>query len=314
MVEYMIDLSPGQILKLRRGHSVRIPHSGLSGKMKVMLTPEQAKKLDRAKRAMKGSILKLSPEQISGMLMSGGSLFDTLKSAARKFKGVVAPVARGAVEVLKPVASELFKEAKGRLKKKAQEKALEVGKSLLDKGLKRIGAGRGRPRKVKGGFSFGDVVSGISKAVDVVKPIYEVGKPIIDPLAKAGFDLAKARMMRGRGMYSQGGDEPVPYTGMVKGGFNFSKLNGLQGDYLKGLASEGVRIAKKARDITKPIAQVAKSLGLVPDDPRAQMAYKLIYGDGLAPPGMALGRGMKRGKGKGKKMPGKGLFAPGQRR
>jgi hypothetical protein len=37
---------------------------------------------------------------------------------------------------------------------------------------------------MSGGFSFNDFVSGVSKAVNVGKKVYDIGKPIIDPLAK----------------------------------------------------------------------------------------------------------------------------------
>lgn len=213
---YGVKMSEAQALKLRRGHAVRLPHEHLEGPHKVMLTAEQIKKLEKAKRAGKGTTLKLHPEQISHMLMEGGSVFSSLKSAARKFARVAKPVAGVALDVLKPVGKALLSEAGTRLKKKAQDKALEVGKSLLDAGLKRVGAGkRGRPRKVKspkaspemegagrrrmrGGFSFGDFVSGVSKAVDVGKKVYDIGKPIIDPLAKVALERGMKRFGAGR--------------------------------------------------------------------------------------------------------------------
>ena len=203
---YGVKMSEAQALKLRRGHAVRLPHANLEGPHKVMLDEAQIKKLEKAKRSGKGSTLKLHPEQISHMLMEGGSVFSSLKSAARKFARVAKPVAGVALDVLKPVGKALLSEAGTRLKKKASEKALEVGKSLLDAGLKRVGAGRGRPRKVnpemegagshrmRGGFSFGDFVSNVSKAVDVGKKVYDIGKPIIDPLAKVALERGMKRL------------------------------------------------------------------------------------------------------------------------
>ncbi len=180
MIEYGVKLSQGQMLKLRRGHRISLKHSALRGPHKLMLTEAQVKRLEKAYKAGKGSTLQLEPSQINDNVM-GGSVLSTLKSVPRKF-------ARLAMDVGAPVAKALASKAGARLKKKAQDFLMEKGERLVDYGLKKVGAGRGRPRKMKPavmpmveGEGFGDFMRGVGKvAKGAAKGAYKVGKAVYE--------------------------------------------------------------------------------------------------------------------------------------
>ena len=289
-----VKLSHAQALKLRRGHRISLKHSALMGPHKLMLTEAQIKKLQKAHNAGKGSTLQLAPEQVSHNLMKGGSIFDSLKSVARKFKTLAKEGVSQVGDVVLPVGKALASEAGRRLKKKATDVLLEKGSELLNRGLSKIGAGakpRGRPRKtpIVQGEGWSDFVDVVKKGVDIGKDIYSVGKPIIDPLAKMGAN----KFMEGvRGKYFGRGAKKtskkvvmpkmkVPARNVIsdtsdqppiEGGFSF-------GDFLKG-----------ASDVAQVGSQFAQ----------------------LASPFMRYGRGMKKA-GRPRKVAGLGLYAPGMR-
>lgn len=238
MIEYGVKLSQGQMLKLRRGHRVSLKHSALRGSHKLMLTEAQVKKLEKAYKAGKGSTLQLEPSQINSNVM-GGSVLSTLKSVPRKF-------AKLAMDVGAPVAKALASKAGARLKKKAQDFLMEKGERLVDYGLKKVGAGRGRPRKMKvQGEGFGDFLKGVAKVGKTVgkvgKAVYEnpIGKRLINKVGEKAVDVAVSKAFGGaRGRPRKMKPAVMP---MVEGeGF---------GDFIKGVAKVGKTVGKVGKAV-----------------------------------------------------------------
>jgi hypothetical protein len=220
-----LGLTHPQMLKLRRGHGVRVPHHHLRGPHRIIVGAVTARRHAKAHRLGMGMVLR--PHEIMG-----GSLFGDL--------------AKGAWNLAKPVASKFLRE-------KVLPWGAEKLTGLAKSGLSRLGLGRRRmPRKMtrpmtgnpyarpplrgmssglpamvqgtgrrrvtrRGGSFFSDIGDWFKKPSNIVGALGKVASYLPVPganYASKGLDIAsqglravghgRRRVHRGRGLFLPG--------------------------------------------------------------------------------------------------------------
>jgi hypothetical protein len=114
-----VRISKDQAHTLCKGGKIKIQHGHLTGPHKLHLTKTQLKHLAESHRAGKSAELRLSKSQIAHSKKVGGSVLSEI------------------LKYLKPVVSDLVKKG-----------AKSVGNKLLDYGLKKVGLGVGKRKRL----------------------------------------------------------------------------------------------------------------------------------------------------------------------
>lgn len=219
MVEYhkhSVHLSENQLRKLARGQTIRLKHEHLHGNHVLYLTEAQIKKLAKAHKNNKGAQLHLSHEQLKEHSIRGGSVFDSLRSFARKFGEIAAPVAQAAL----PIAQEILQPVIGRVKENAKRKVAEKADELLSSygmGVKQGKKGDGALSEILGAFGLGvnphHKKRGRKPRVTHHKAHTEDGKGIFDDILRGVSTVSSAAapfvpLLAGMGVKGKRGRKP----------------------------------------------------------------------------------------------------------
>ena len=166
----MCDLSEAQHKKLMKGCGVRVS----AGDKKVMLSPQQAKKLKSASKKGVGMILQLDPYQVD--MMKGGGFFSDMVNS------VSAPVRSAVMKPIKKLEKQV-----GKRKKKIM-KGIEDEKEKLDEIVK--DAEVEAKKLIEKGKVVADKVG--KKIVEVAKSdaTKRVGKKVAGEAIRKGIPLA----------------------------------------------------------------------------------------------------------------------------
>ena len=172
---YGVTLSQGQIQKLSRAYTARLPvtlrleKSDLKGNTELMLTKTQIKRIQKAMNMNKGVEIKISKTQIRKVLKHGGGLWSSLAGLALPLaKKAVGPLASGALSGLASVGvNKLF--GKGFLIPDSKVNQLIKYKDLLTEKQKRdilnaLQTGSGvhiKPTKKQMGTGIGSILASI---------------------------------------------------------------------------------------------------------------------------------------------------------
>jgi hypothetical protein len=113
--ELHANITTPQIRKLAKGENIQLKHEQIGHGLKIHLSHGMVKKMMNAKKKMRGTRLKMSPEEIH---MNGEGIFKNIKKAANKVgkfvKNNVVPVAKkvysGYQKHIKPIVSPLIRE------------------------------------------------------------------------------------------------------------------------------------------------------------------------------------------------------------
>lgn len=169
-VPHQLGLSKKQPMALIKGGAVLIPHSSMGsdkGEHIIMLQPQNARKLLTAYKKGKGIKIKLTPDEIRETLKSGRGFIDTAKKVFRKGKELVSSA----------LDNPLIKEA--------GKKAVQRGSEALGTA---IGSYFGNPEI---GRQIGSVV-GQAGASAIQSKDFNVAKyQLADKAKEAGLELAR---------------------------------------------------------------------------------------------------------------------------
>jgi hypothetical protein len=274
--EVSINLSKPQMSKLHKGLAVQLKHGDIgSGVHQVHLTHQQFRKMETAHRNGKGIRLHFNPEQVKHHVTKG--FFDGLKKSVK--------------DSIEKVGGKkgILKKSIGTLLDSDSDSDSETGSGLR----------RGRGRKGKGrkgkGFDFGNAIrdfgSTIAKPFEVsgINPFtagYDLGHDVIAPAL-----LGKGR--KGKGIARKGRGKKV-----IKGGDAFTDF------FTKTIPSI---VSKKVDDYKENPLEIKHDIKQLVGDPVRVLGVDPIdYAEK-----QATGKGLRRGRGKGKSKKGGALVPSG---
>jgi hypothetical protein len=223
-----LDLSPGQLSKLRNGHGIRVSRAMFGGGVDMIIDPMTFNNLMKKLEKGKGAIISMSGSEIEQNKMEGTGLFagsgnrsgkiSRIKKA-RKWRDFSNDTARMGIDTGR-YGYEQFQEATNPLKSE--------GKKAI-KGLSKMFGGE--MEEMEGDGFFKDIKKGYNRKVknsDLGKALRGTARSAISD----GYDLGQKEL----GKYKYG--KPVSQYMRNKKGSNVDKLTGYTGLGLK-LAGNG---------------------------------------------------------------------------
>ena len=223
-----LDLSPGQLSKLRNGHGIRVSRAMFGGGVDMIIDPMTFNNLMKKLEKGKGAIISMSGSEIEQNKMEGTGLFagsgnksgkiSRIKKA-RKWRDFSNDTARMGIDTGR-YGYEQFREATNPLKSE--------GKKAI-KGLSKMFGGE--MEEMEGDGFFKDIKKGYNRKVknsDLGKALRGTARSAISD----GYDLGQKEL----GKYKYG--KPVSQYMRNKKGSNVDKLTGYTGLGLK-LAGNG---------------------------------------------------------------------------
>lgn len=140
--EYSLNLSRPQVAKLAKGKKIRLSHQQLTtpGDVKIFLTPQQARRVQtRVSKGLGVDIGGFDVSQIEHNVKFGMGFWSSM---SRFLKGAATALNQ---KVIQPVYQGL-RPALENARDRVVQRGVNLGQDLLDKGLRRIGAGS-KPKK-----------------------------------------------------------------------------------------------------------------------------------------------------------------------
>ena len=283
-----LNLSPGQLSKLRNGHSIRVSRAMFSSGIDMIIDPmnynNMMKKLERGK----GAIISMSSAEIkenkiegTGLLAGSGNKSGKIsrRKKAGKWKDFAVETARDGID-LGRYGHEQYKEATNPL---ASE-----GKKAI-KGLSKMFGGE---MEMEGDGFIQDVKKGYKKKVKNSA----LGKALRESAASAVGDVYD---MGAKELSKNKYGKPISQYMKDKKGSNVHRLTGVTG--LGGLRVAGdgrMRPAVVRPDFSKWELAVEKSPGIRPDPRNLKKYFKNVKGKGLkmSGSGTCQGCGMQNDK------------------